>query len=75
MARTLLTVALLPGALLTWRGLALHGLADPVWPLWRSLAPLLWPLSLATVLAVLIIYLRRRSRTDAAEPTVASTAG
>ncbi|WFF01001.1 hypothetical protein [Micromonospora sp. WMMD964] len=74
-ARTLLIVALLPGTLLTWRGLASHGLADPVWPLWRSLAPLLWPLSLATVLTVLIIQLRRRNRTDAAESTVASIAG
>ncbi|MDG4841115.1 hypothetical protein O7631_31745 [Micromonospora sp. WMMD967] len=73
--RTLLTVALLPGTLLTCQGLASHGLADPVWPLWRALAPLLWPLSLATVLAVLIIGVRRRRQPDTAAPSAVAPDG
>ncbi|SCE95580.1 hypothetical protein [Micromonospora chokoriensis] len=73
--RALLTVALLPGTLLTWQGLASDGLADPVWPLWRALAPLLWPLSLGTVLAVSIIWVRRRGQPDTKAPSAAAPGG
>lgn len=57
---TLVTIVLLPGVAITWQDLILNGLAEPVWPIWRALAPLLVPLSLVLLLVGLIIYVGRR---------------
>ncbi|MFI6266118.1 hypothetical protein [Micromonospora sp. NPDC051006] len=72
LVRTLVMVALLPGAALTWADLITDGLAEPVWPIWRSLAPLLVPLWLVLLLAGLIVLVRRSNPTGpAAEATTA----
>ncbi|MDH6464884.1 hypothetical protein M2302_005085 [Micromonospora sp. A200] len=60
---TLVTVALLPGVALTWADLFTDGLAEPVWPIWRSLAPLLVPLSFVLLLVGLIVLARRQRST------------
>ncbi|WP_346536912.1 hypothetical protein [Micromonospora sp. DPT] len=72
---TLVTVALLPGVALTWTDLVTDGLAEPVWPIWRSLAPLLVPLSLVLVLVGLIVLTRRPSSTAPATDTRAGAQG
>ncbi|GGO17503.1 hypothetical protein [Micromonospora parathelypteridis] len=58
---TLGTIVLLPGAALTWQDLLANGLAEPVWPIWRSFAPL--PLSLVLLLVAVIAYVKMRART------------
>lgn len=59
---TLVTVALLPGVALTWTDLAANRLAEPVWPIWRALAPLLVPLWLVLLLVGVIVLARRQTR-------------
>ncbi|WCN80236.1 hypothetical protein [Micromonospora sp. LH3U1] len=67
---TLVTIVLLPGVALTWRGLILDGLAEPVWPVWRALAPLLVPLSLVLLLVVgLLIHVGRRDPSRVSPPS------
>ncbi|MFF5176953.1 hypothetical protein ACFY2Q_02845 [Micromonospora sp. NPDC000316] len=41
---SLVTVGLLPGVAFTWSALAPRGLAEPLWPIWPALTPLLAPL-------------------------------
>ncbi|RLK25289.1 hypothetical protein DER29_3281 [Micromonospora sp. M71_S20] len=67
LVRTLVTVAMLPGAALTWADLFTDGLAEPVWPIWRALAPLLVPLWLVLLLAGLIVLAGRRRPTGPAD--------
>jgi hypothetical protein len=69
---TLVTVPLLPGAYLTLQDLFLDGLAEPVWPIWRSLAPVLVPLWLVLLLVGLIVLARRQDPSGIA-PEVAAT--
>nr|WP_084213087.1 hypothetical protein [Micromonospora purpureochromogenes] len=57
----LVTVALLPGAAMTWLDLATDGLAEPVWPLWQSLAPVLVP-ALLVLLLVAGTFLAKRPK-------------
>ncbi|WP_249037769.1 hypothetical protein [Micromonospora noduli] len=57
---TLVTIVLLPGVVLTWQGLLANGLAEPTWPVWPALAPVLVPLALVLLLAGLIFYVGRR---------------
>ena len=57
---TLVTVALFPGAALTWTDLAANRLAEPVWPVWRGLAPVLVPLWLVLLLIGVIVLAKRR---------------
>ncbi|MCI4062072.1 hypothetical protein MRQ36_05630 [Micromonospora sp. R77] len=73
---TLVTVALLPGAALTWTDLATNGLVEPVWPIWRSFL-LLAPLCLVLLLTGLLVLTRRRQPTDSAtdETAVAAAPG
>ncbi|WP_433313310.1 hypothetical protein [Micromonospora chersina] len=52
---TLVVVALLPGTVLTWSDLLTDGFAEPVWPIWRSFAGLLVPLSLVLLLVLLLV--------------------
>ncbi|MEU8315265.1 hypothetical protein [Micromonospora sp. NPDC048887] len=73
---TPVVVALFPGAALTWMDLAANGLAEPVWPVWRALAPVLVPLSLVLLLiGVVVLASRRRPAAPAAEAVVTTTAG
>ncbi|MET7875931.1 hypothetical protein ABZS52_03270 [Micromonospora profundi] len=60
---TLVTVGLLPGLTLTWADLA-DGLAEPVWPIWQSLAPLLVPLCLVLLLVGAVVLAKRRNETS-----------
>ncbi|MGK5517754.1 hypothetical protein ACSNN9_00150 [Micromonospora sp. URMC 107] len=71
LVRTLVTVAMLPAAALTWADLP-DGLAEPVWPIWRALAPLLVPLWLVLLLVGLVVLARRQRATGPA--TEATTA-
>ncbi|MDO3702043.1 hypothetical protein Q3W71_10180 [Micromonospora sp. C28SCA-DRY-2] len=75
LVRTLVTVALLPGAALTWADLFPDGLAEPVWPAWWSLVPLLVPLWLALLLTGLFVLTRRPSPTGPATEATAAVHG
>jgi hypothetical protein len=56
----LVTVALLPGAVLTWADLAVYRLTEPVWPLWRWLTPVVAPLLFVILLTGLIVIAWRQ---------------
>lgn len=56
---TLVTVGLFPAAVVTWADLAVHRLAEPVWPVWRGLAPVLVPFWLVLLLIGVIVLARR----------------
>ncbi|MEV4694798.1 hypothetical protein AB0K27_27235 [Micromonospora echinospora] len=72
----LVTVALLPGAAMTWTDLATDGLAEPVWPLWQSLAPVLVPASLVLLLVLVIVLAKRQKpAVPAADAKPAARAG
>ncbi|MEU9826537.1 hypothetical protein [Micromonospora chersina] len=75
LVRTLVVVALLPGTVLTWSDLLTDGFAEPVWPIWRSLAGLLLPLPLVLLLVLLlaawIVLTRTPKPTPATEPAAA----
>ncbi|MBQ1045893.1 hypothetical protein [Micromonospora sp. C72] len=72
----LVTVALLPGAAMTWLDLTTNGLAEPVWPLWQSLAPVLVPALLVLLLVVGIVLAKRPKPAEpAADATPAARAG
>ncbi|WBB65209.1 hypothetical protein [Micromonospora sp. WMMD812] len=75
LVRTLVTVALLPGAALTWADLFTYRFAEPVWPIWRSLGPLLVPLWLVLLLAGLIVLARRQKPNGLATETTAAVNG
>ncbi|MEU5947659.1 hypothetical protein ABZ793_19120 [Micromonospora sp. NPDC047465] len=72
---TLVTVGLLPGVGLTWADLATDGLAEPVWPIWRSLVPGLVLLWLVLLLVGSIVLARRRNRAGAAADVTAAGRG
>ncbi|MFC4020961.1 hypothetical protein ACFOW4_23855 [Micromonospora sp. GCM10011542] len=57
----LVTIALIPAVTLTWEDLFTDGLAEPVWPIWRSFAPVLVPLCLVLLLVGSIVGARRPS--------------
>ncbi|WP_199729066.1 hypothetical protein [Micromonospora sp. M71_S20] len=59
----LVTVALLPGVALTWRDLAADMLAEPVWPVWLSIAPRLAPLWLVLLVVGPIVLAKPRTLT------------
>lgn len=65
---TLVTIVLLPGVVLTWQGLLANGLAEPTWPVWPALAPVLVPLALVLLLAGLIFYVGRREPSQVSGP-------
>lgn len=69
---TVVAVALLPGVALTWADLATDGLAEPVWPIWRSLAPLLVAPCLVLLLAAVIVLTRRPNPTGPATDATAA---
>ncbi|EWM68052.1 MULTISPECIES: hypothetical protein [Micromonospora] len=73
----LVTVALLPGAAMTWTDLATDGLAEPVWPLWQALAPALVPAALVLLLVVVIVLAKRQkpAAAPAADAKPAARAG
>lgn len=75
LVRVLAVVALLPGAVLTWSDLLTDGLAEPVWPIWRSLAPLGVPLTLVLLLAAWIVLTRRQNPTGPATEAAAAVPG
>ncbi|MEE3918267.1 hypothetical protein V2I01_05380 [Micromonospora sp. BRA006-A] len=60
MVGTLVTVNLFPAAVVTWTDLAVHRLAEPVWPVWRGFVPVLVPLWLVLLLIGVIVFARRR---------------
>ncbi|MEV4661767.1 hypothetical protein AB0J85_07430 [Micromonospora echinofusca] len=60
---TLVTVALLPGVALTWRDLAADMLAEPVWPIWRSITPRLAPLWLVLLVVGPFVLARPQTLT------------
>jgi hypothetical protein len=65
---TVVTVALLPGAVLTWADLSAYRLAEPVWPIWRSLAPVVVTLSFVVLgVGLIVIAMRPRPTTFPAE--------
>ncbi|WP_199729262.1 hypothetical protein [Micromonospora sp. M71_S20] len=74
---TLVTVGLLPGVGLTWRVLDMNRLAEPVWPIWPALAPLLAPLWLVLLPVGVYALPRRQNRTDCAtgSPGMGAEAG
>ncbi|MEU4793158.1 hypothetical protein AB0F95_25955 [Micromonospora tulbaghiae] len=73
---TLMTVALFPGAALTWTDLAANRLAEPVWPVWRGLAPVLVPLWLVLLLIGVIVLAKRRDpAVPATDPVATGRAG
>ncbi|MGN9813152.1 hypothetical protein ACTMSW_27825 [Micromonospora sp. BQ11] len=72
LAGTLATVGLLPGVVPTWWDLSTTGLAEPVWPIWPALAPLLVPLWLVFLLVGWIVASKRTTRTG---PTAAPATG
>ncbi len=63
---TLVTVGLLPGVALTWAGLGMNMLTEPVWPIWPALAPLLVPLWLVLLPVGVYALPRRQNWTDPA---------
>ncbi|MEV4493292.1 hypothetical protein AB0K04_24650 [Micromonospora coxensis] len=63
---TLVTVGLLPGVALTWASVDMNRLAEPVWPIWPALAPLLVPLWLVLLSMGLYVLRRRQNRTGPA---------
>ncbi|MEU5903956.1 hypothetical protein ABZ780_06230 [Micromonospora sp. NPDC047467] len=60
----LVAVGLFPGVALTWSDLT-DGLAEPVWPIWPALAPVLVPMWLVVLLAGFIVFARRRNAASA----------
>lgn len=66
---TLVTIVLLPGVVLTWQGLLANGLAEPTWPVWPALAPVLVPLALVLLLAGRIFYVGRRKPSRVSGPS------
>ncbi|MCG5452670.1 hypothetical protein [Micromonospora hortensis] len=66
---TLVTIVLLPGVVLTWQGLLANGLAEPTWPVWPALAPVLVPLALVLLLAGRIFYVGRRKPSQVSGPS------
>ncbi|MET8117716.1 hypothetical protein [Micromonospora sp. NPDC005189] len=62
---TLVTVGLLPGVALTWWGLDINRLTEPVWPVWPALAPLLLPLWLVLLAVGVFAVPRRQHRPEA----------
>lgn len=69
---TLVGVGLFPGVALTWMDLATDGLAEPVWPIWRGLAPLQVPLALVVALVGVIVLAGGRKRTGPVTDTTAA---
>ncbi|RAO05409.1 hypothetical protein [Micromonospora noduli] len=61
---TLVTVGLLPGVALTWTVLGPGIVAEPVWPVWPALAPLLVPLWLVLLLVGVYAFPKRETETD-----------
>lgn len=66
LAAALVTVGLLPAAQYTWSDLLTDGLAAPIWPAWRALAPVLVPwLAIALVTAAVLARPASRPATPA----------
>ena len=70
---TVVTVGLFPGVALTWMDLATDGLAEPVWPIWPALVPLLVPVCLVILFVGVIVLAGPRKPTGPA--TEATAAG
>ncbi|WP_431880271.1 hypothetical protein [Micromonospora marina] len=69
---TLVTVSLFPAAVVTWTDLAVHRLAEPVWPVWRGFVPVLVLLWLVLLLIGVIVFAKRRGPAVPATEAVAA---